>query len=508
MINKMNSPLFEKGLTKWNTYIANYVGKYDFSNSVYAGMNNKIFFICPKHGKIDMDAKNVISGKTCKKCSFEERGGKKRTTQTTYIARASLAHKNKYTYEYVKYSGLKNKIKIVCPEHGIFEQTADDHINGAGCKKCFHTYHRGKSQIDTLDSFNEKLNNVFSGCLKLLSKEYLNSQEDIFVTCTKHGGELISKPYRLSAGENPCTRCNHMKSAPEQAIADYLSIFTDIKQRDKLLIKPKELDIYIPTSNLAIEFHGMYWHSHFNNDDEDKDKHKTYDKYKACAEKNIRLITIYETEWQNRQPQIKRLLRNAIGKTKGKLMARKCQVSMVPHTEAKAFFEKYHPQGGDGSGTHYGIYWKTKLVACMRFSLGSNDRGNTKTRDWTLSRYATRVNVLGGASKLFKAFVKEQDPDLIKSFSDNRYFSGGMYEQLGFELVSESMPDYQVWSQKKGLFPKSHYQRRNIQKRLLEHGKDEVYNHETDERTEREMTYLMGAGRIYDCGKKKWVWTK
>lgn len=143
----------------------------------------------------------------------------------------------------------------------------------------------------------------------------------------------------------------------------------------------------------------------------------------------------------------------------------------------------------------------------MRFALGANDRGSNSNRVWTLARFATRVNVLGGASKLFNAFVKDEQPEVIKSFSDNRYFSGGMYTQLGFVMDLESQPDYQVWSKKIGLKPKTYYQRRVIQKRLNDHDVDEKYDHNTDIRTEKEMTYLMGAGRIYDCGKKRWVWT-
>jgi len=148
------------------------------------------------------------------------------------------------------------------------------------------------------------------------------------------------------------------------------------------------------------------------------------------------------------------------------------------------------------------------MVACMRFTLGGNDRGRgAKNREWTLSRYATRLSVAGAASRLFKAFVKEERPESVKSFSDNRLFSGGMYEQLGFELVEDVGPDYQVWSPKIGLRPKPHYQRRVLPKRLEEHGVEESFDPKTDPRTEAQMTYLMGAGRIYDCGKKRWVWT-
>ena len=334
-------------------------------------------------------------------------------------------------------------------------------------------------------------------------------QADATFKCTIHNKELVSNVHNVIRGANPCTQCNHKKSAAELAILKYLSIFTKTLHQDKSLLENKrsELDIYIPNANLAVEFHGMYWHSHFNAEDEKANKDKSYNKYKECADKGVRLITVYETEWQQRQPQIKRLLRNAIGKTKGKLMARKCQLGEVSTQEAKEFYDRYHPQGGEGNGKHYGLYWKGKLVACMRFAIGSNDRGHNTNRVWTLARFATRVNVLGGASKLFKAFVKDEQPEIIKSFSDNRYFSGGMYEQLGFTMELESKPDYQVWSQKLGLRPKSHYQRRALQKRLNDHKVNEVYEHTTDTRTEKEMTYLMGAGRIYDCGKKRWVWT-
>jgi len=145
------------------------------------------------------------------------------------------------------------------------------------------------------------------------------------------------------------------------------------------------------------------------------------------------------------------------------------------YNAAKDFYEKYHPQGGAGNGIHYGLYWKNKLVACMRFTYGANDRGaGAATRVWTLSRYATRTTISGGASKLFKAFIQEHNPVEVKSFSDNRYFSGAMYTQLGFDLIEETPPDYQVWSPKIGVKPKSHYQRRHIAQRLKDHNSPDL----------------------------------
>ena len=427
----------------------------------------------------------------------------------SFILEATKIHRGRYTYPNAEYVNAHTPLKIHCITHKDFLCNPTNHVQGRGCPLCANAS-TGKKLTKSTQHFIAQARILWEGKFDYSETIYIHAKKDINFRCTKHPDRLIAQqPTNHLAKMEPCTKCNHRKSEPQDKITDYLGVYTEVLSDVKGICEGKfELDMYIPSAKIAVEFHGMRFHSHFDAEDEKKNKLKSYNKYMQCAEKGIRLITIYETEWKQRQPQIKRLLKNAIGKTKGKLMARKCQVAEVSNAEAREFYEKYHPQGGAGNGAHYGLFWKGKLVACMRFSLGTNDRGNTKNRDWTLARYATRVNVLGGASRLFKAFVKERDPELIKSFSDNRYFSGGMYEQLGFEMVQDSVPDYQVWSNKLGLLPKTHYQRRVLQKRLMDHGKDEVYDHTTDPRTEKEMTYLMGAGRIYDCGKKKWVWTK
>jgi hypothetical protein len=81
-----------------------------------------------------------------------------------------------------------------------------------------------------------------------------------------------------------------------------------------------------------------------------------------------------------------------------------------------------------------------------------------------------------------------------------------MYEQLGFKLEQELKPDYAVYHPALGLLPKTSYQRKNIQKRLDQLKIDHAYDHTIDPRSESEMIRFMGAGKLYDCGKKKWVW--
>ena len=258
-------------------------------------------------------------------------------------------------------------------------------------------------------------------------------------------------------------------------------------------------------TDVAIKF--VSFNTGFKNADQEKAHYKDlYQNYLWHQEHGIRLLTIYESEWNERRAQVRRIIRNALGRSKGKIMARKCQVVEVGKDIAKAFYERYHIQRGTGAGIHYGLLYKGRLVACMRFNFGNNDRGNFKERVWTLGRYATSITIAGGASKLFTHFLKIHKPPVVKSFSDNRLFDGQMYTKLGFFLEEKVPPDYQVYHPKTGLLPKPHWQRRAIPSRLVQIGSSELFNPQTDFRTEREITYLVHASRLYDCGKKRWIW--
>jgi hypothetical protein len=453
---------------------------------------------------------------TCKECGKEKAMQKHVHTTTKrraysnlegFIAASKKIYDNLYDYSKAIYINAHTPLELSCVLHGAFLISPTNHMQKKGCPVCSQQK-QTQDMTKPLAQFIKEARVIWGDSYDYSSVKYLQAKAPIKFTCKIHNEVVTQTPTNHLSGKQACPKCNHMKSAQEDKVASHASIFTPVIRRDRLILSPKELDIVMPEVKLAIEYCGMYWHSFGDKESENQNKCKHYLKYLDCQKQGIRLLTVYESEWQERPAAIKRLIRNAIGKSKGRLMARKCELKRVSNAEARAFYGKYHPQGGTGSGEHYGLYWKDKLVACMRFSLGANDRGSSaKSRVWTLGRYATRVNVAGAASRLFKAFLAEFDPSEVKSFSDNRYFSGGMYVQLGFTLELEVPPDYQVWSPKLGLLPKPHYQRRVLAKRQRDHGVEVDFTEE-DKRTEREVTYAMGARRIYDCGKKRWVWKK
>lgn len=474
----------------------------------YEGNKGKLKIICHKHGPFMQKANNHLSGKGCYECSNDTK--RSRSAAVSELTKLGLedrlrASNDYWQYDTSTYVGLGKPMRCVCPDHGEFSSRPGNLLYGRGCPGCGEQKHKDHmlSRRLTTEEWIARAKEKHGDRYCYTESIYVSESEKVTVKCRVHG------PFRTGGDHiyqsTNCPACSIHESKGERAVSQFLSIFASVVKRDRTILRPKEIDIYLPDHKLAVEYCGEYWHSVKTPEQERERKLKHYLKYIQCKEQGIRLLTIYESEWLDRGPQIRRLLRNAIGKSRGKLMARKCELKKVESSEASVFYNRYHPQGGSGNGIHYGLFWGDKLVACMRFAMGANDRGSAKERVWTLTRYATRVTVSGAASRLFKAFLLDVQPPVVKSFSDNRYFEGSMYESLGFSLDGHVAADYVVWSPKLGLRPKSHYQRRELQKRLADHGLSEIYDHETDPRTEAEMTFLMGAGRLYDCGKKRWV---
>ena len=106
--------------------------KYDYSLVNYKTDKIEVEIICPKHGIIKQTP-NVHYKHGCKKCTDSN----KNLSLDEFIIRAKKKHNNKYDYSLVDYKDADSIIKIICPEHGEFEQIAFSHYGkGHGCQKC------------------------------------------------------------------------------------------------------------------------------------------------------------------------------------------------------------------------------------------------------------------------------------------------------------------------------------------------------------------------------------
>jgi len=117
--------------------------KYDYSLVNYIDKYAKVKIICPEHGEFEQEPVYHIRGNGCKKCSDD----RKKLNTEIFIKKAQKIHGNKYDYSLVNYISTFDKVKIICPIHGIFEQSPNDHINGKkrGCPICHESF--GEKQV-------------------------------------------------------------------------------------------------------------------------------------------------------------------------------------------------------------------------------------------------------------------------------------------------------------------------------------------------------------------------
>jgi len=495
--------------------------RYDYSLVSFTSMHDKVRLVCPDHGEFEQKAlKHLYAGQGCPICGGLRKGiqtkqgrlnnsnAKLDNARERFFRQAPIIHDDWYDYSLVSFTSMQDKVRLICPDHGEFKQKALKHLyTGQGCPDCGDLRKGNHTKQGRLNNSNAKIDNarerffrqapIMHGEWYDYSKvNYRKAREDVTIICPKHG-EFRQKPWRHLQGRG-CGSCGH-KSAGELEVLKYVQQFDhEIIHRDRTLLKPKELDIYIPSAGVAVEYCGLYWHSTLKCDRAFA-RRRHIDKHRLCADAGVRLITIFEDEWLNRPDQVKAILSRILSKEKG-CYARKCEVEAV---EAPGdFYDLNHIQGAAPSrGVSYGLRYDDELVACMTFATGVSQRGGD---GWELLRYATSRRVVGGASRLMKAFVRDYAPENIVSFSDNRWFGGAMYRELGFEMVDESKPDYSVVMPGQKRVHKSLFQRRSLPARIKELGSDIRFDPKTDKRTESQITHLIGCGQIFDCGKKKW----
>ena len=364
----------------------------------------------------------------------------------------------------------------------------------------------------------KRINNDFSLLLSKVHPDYIqpllngdiNSLSEILIKCPicgeydKHSFHNI---FRINSNDikpnshNLCHKCyaSISQSSPELEIKDIINTMYHGKciENSRSIIPPLELDLYYPEKNVAIEFNGNYWH-----DENHKPKDYHFNKFKLCKDKNIRLVSIYESDWYNKHDNIINLLKNIFIESKI-IYARNCTISKLDYKTKSDFINEYHLYGDSNQGTiSYGLYYNDELVSVMSFGKlrGQNKLHNNKDH-YELVRFVTKDNmrIVGGASKLFKKFISEYHPVYIICYSDNDFFTGETYNKLGFKLKSlgESI-DYQ-WV--KGTNALSRYE--CMASKLLE--KYPKYrNINIEGSVEDYIMHDLGYSKLYRCGNSIW----
>lgn len=292
-------------------------------------------------------------------------------------------------------------------------------------------------------------------------------------------------------------------SSYEVEIFDWISKFNIAVVRGSKSILPDllQLDFYFPEVNIAIEFNGLAHHSEFlgNYLRKGKTDFKSYhyNKWKLCQQRGIKLISIFEDEWNLRKDVIKKkILKELKLNSVASIGARKLTVNAISNKKtAVEFLDQHHWQGGiKNFQLGYEAYHGDKLVAVMTFSK------RRAAAEYELTRYCIGDgNYPGLFAKMLTQFVSDHSPNKIITFSDNRYASGEIYQNNGFTCVSDLREGYFVTNYK------HRWHRSNFQKKVIAR----KFNLDITNKTELQLIREdLKFDRIWDCGKKKWAWAK
>lgn len=469
---------------------------YDLSN--YKNLASKITVTCPIHGNFLQNAYSHLNSKYgCKECSYKTQSHNNLSNTNLFIEKAKKIHGDKYDYSVTEYKNVGEKIRIKCPIHGIFKQTPYNHLSGCGCPECGKqkTIHDNKL---TNEEFVSRAIKIHNGKYQY-EDIYVSYKEKIRIKCPIHG-VFEQTPDDHLQGKG-CYKCAKQVSKPEEEIIKFCTKYlgTDaVQQRNKLLIHPYELDIYIRSLKYAIEYNGLRWHS------EKFGKDKTYhlNKLNACKKRGIKLIQIFEDEYINHRDIVYEKLKHILklDTNQPKIPGRKTTVIEITNKEAQEFLDKYHIQGYTRSTVYLGCYYNNELIAVMSF------KRETKTSNrWELTRFATDYKYIcqGVGGKLFNYFLVNYKPDEIKSFADRRWTvdeDNNIYTKLGFQFDSYTNPDYHYFNESDGIIRQHKFGFRK-QKLHKKYGLPLSM-------TEEQMTQHLGYTKIYDCGLIKYIWKK
>lgn len=429
-------------------------------------------------------AQNLISGRavSCGKCSKENLVGRA-FGDLQVIERLHTRKHDRPTW----------KCKcLVCGN--ICEMTGHD-LKGGRVTSCGCARHKNPAPNLIGRNFTH---------LTVIGREPNENDRSMWRCQCECGNEVVVSGKKLRAGLVTSCGCKNIAivgSRGENEIKDFISQYA-LTEKARKILDGKEIDIFVPSLSLGIEYNGSIYHATKNG--LFTDKHYLYhrDKFLLAKEKGIHLISIFDVDWENNSEKIKMYLSSILSPQK-RLMARKCRVEKVEERIACEFVDKYHIQGSNSSAMkiNYGLYYEGELYAVMSF--GKLRLSKTQTGQFELHRYCVKdgYTIVGGANRLLRAFENDYKPSYILSYSDNDYFMGGIYERLGFINTGQCRPRYYWFLD--GLEIRREKCMLKHLRQLYPELLQEAYEVEAPNKEDYVMMKL-GACKVYRSGNTRW----
>lgn len=473
--------------------------KYDYSQAIFKNVEIPVEIICPVHGSFFAKPHGHMAGFGCDKCRNTYR-----LDSEDFIKRSKEKFGETFDYSLVEYVNTDTPVILSCSTYGSFEITPREHLR---CKSGYNKDIRRKyidtvvgleprpgfssNWIpDTLEDFISKAKEVHGDLYEYSKVEYKTIKTDVEIICKKHGS-FWQSPHNHYRGSG-CMKCfcASGESKPEKKLKELLKDFEiDSHNRDLLGV---EIDLYVLEYNVGIEVNGIYHHS----DNVVKSKTSHLNKTNLALGKDLKLFHFTDAEVNNKSDIIISMIKNSCGKSV-KIFARSTDIRTVSYSEYSKFFNESHISGNVPAKIAYGLFIGEELIACMSFGTPRF----SKDYEWELLRFCTKLNttIIGGASKLFKHFIKQNNPKSALSYADRRFGEGNVYNKIGFTFKRPTNIGY-AYHNKHGEVVSRYKAQKHKLHALLRDKYDENLS-------ERDNMLKAGYFKIYDCGHNLYGWS-
>lgn len=474
---------------------------WDLSRVDYRGMSKKVEVLCLNHSppkSFFSRPDNLLNNKGCPACGELQRRSSKRVKYEEFLRRATKAHGARYVYGVNSaWGGVKSTVDIYCPEHGKFQQLAENHCKGHGCNSCADKERASSTRENYAKEFFLRFSVAHGGEKYDYSRScYSAAKSKMEIICKEHG-RFFQTPDSHARG-NGCPKCVGKVSKTEQFLADFLSsLGFEVHQNRRDVIPPQEVDIFLPEQKLAIEFNGSFWHS-----TKKKDREYHLNKTLAAEAAGIRLIHVFDYVHARNPELVMRMLAKAAGVGSQAIGARKCEVLEIPSKVSRDFCKQHHLMGGASASVHVGLHFEGRLVAVASFTKRSTG-GSGLCHE--LIRYCVPPEIVipGGLQRILKFVQGKYEWPEITSYVDRTWFDGDSYEKSGWQKISESAPAY--WYVDR--YSLKAYHRRQFMKSNLPHQVGKYIPFFDPDLSESEHMWMSRLFRVFDCGHKKYLYT-
>lgn len=474
-------------------------------------------------------------------------------TTEDFINRARATHGDRYDYSLVEYRGNMKNVKIICREHGVFEQMPANHMAGKGCKHCGRG-ETAKARKLSADEFKRRVDEIHNGAISVVGR-YTKWEDRVECDCPTHG-RFMALPAVLLRGGKGCMQCAIEVRGPDRLTKEeFIERAIEI-HGDKYSYESVQYTTYLRDVEITCKEHGSFFQSPCNHiagkgcpkccGSQSKPEIEILDMIRACyggevEERNRKVIAPFELDILASQKALAIEFNGMYWHAASKdddLRSRRKHVEKVDECEkaglrliqvredkyaarpevyrsiianalnvetervqarkcsvveltAKEAYLFFDANHIDGSA-NCSVALGLEFEGEVVAAMSFGKPRYSSDHSWELIRFANKLNtrVVGGASKLFAA-LRARCAGSVVSYCNREHGTGSVYRALGMTLTSVSPPSY-VWV-KNGQKVFSRYQ-------TQKHKLGELLKTFDPDKSEADNLFENGFRRYWDSG--------